>query len=128
DDPFVRKTDAPGVVAGRTDELQLAAVGLEAIKALREAKLLVAHGSAVRRIADHAPDPVVQSVAEIARTRVRVQAAIPAGEQLFLHVRLAVAVGVLHEPRALALVHDHATVPERQAGGNVQTFGEDGES
>ena len=78
-----------------------AAVGLEAEEPLLEAQRLAADVALERAVADHAPDPVVQAVAEVVRPGVRVDLPrVPAGEQFPLLVGLAVAVGVLEEPGA----------------------------
>ena len=66
DEVVLGDAESPGVVVAGTNELQLRAVRLEAEDALPEANFLPAHNPAETRIAHRAPDPVVESVAQIA--------------------------------------------------------------
>ena len=125
-EPILAEADAPRVVAGAAEHLELRAIGPEAVEGLPESVSLAAYRPTEAGVADDPPDPVVESPSQVARTGVRVADA-PAGEQDLAHVGLAVAVGILQEQRVGRLEDDDATVRTQQAGGDVETLGEDGE-
>src|SRR4051812_48046887 len=66
--PLIAETNAPGVVAGGADEFEICAIGIEAIKALRKAKRLAVDRAGVSAVADHAPDFVIQAIAQVVWT------------------------------------------------------------
>ena len=72
DDIVLGDAKSPGVVVAGTNKLQLRAVGPETEDALPEPDVLAADGAAETRVAHRAPDPVVKTVAQVARRRVRV--------------------------------------------------------
>ena len=120
------EAEAPRVVAGAGQEFELRAVGLEAEHALLEAELLAADGAAEAGVADHAVDPVVEAVLEIARTGMRVRGA-PAAEQDLAFVAMIVALRRTQEQRVRRLRDDDAVLVEREARRDAELVGEDGE-
>src|SRR5262249_6759921 len=72
DEVVFAETQTPGVVVARADKFQFGPVRLETINALPEANLFPAHRAPETRVADHAPDPVVETVAKITGCGVRV--------------------------------------------------------
>src|SRR5262249_41191940 len=117
---------APRVVAGAAEELELRAVGPEAVEPLAEPEGLASDGPPEARVADDAVDPVVEAVAQIARAGVRIARA-PAGEEHRPGVGPVVAVDVLQEHGLGYLVDDQAAPCEDHARGDAQAVGEDGE-
>ena len=125
DDTFFAEANSPGVVIGRSNELHLGAVGLEAEKALPKllatrARIAAGTGPVV---ALHPPDPVVQTVLEVAHATVRV-AHLPTRQQHLTLVGAVVSIGVFEEQRLLCVLHDHAASRKGQARGNTEVFGE----
>ncbi len=66
------EAEAPGVVGRSGDVLELRAVRLEAVDTLAELHRRAVHLAVEARIADHAPDEVVEPVLQVGRTGVRV--------------------------------------------------------
>ena len=126
DDALLAEAQSPGVVVARLDELQHRAVGLEAKDALSKFQPFAAHRSVKARVADRAPDPVVEAAPQVARPGVRV-VHTPAGEEHLPHVRLVIAAGILEEKRVGRLRDDDAAIREDDAGGNAQLVREHGE-
>ena len=116
----------PGVVGELVEELELGAVGGEAVAAHREVLLLAADLAGESAVADRAAEPVIVAVGEAARLRVGVSDA-PAGHDDLTDVGLVVAVGVLEEDEVRGLGDDHAAVGEDEAGRDVELVGEDRE-
>ena len=108
------------------EELELGAVGGEAVAAHREVLLLAADLAGESAVADRAAEPVIVAVGEAARLRVGVSDA-PAGHDDLTDVGLVVAVGVLEEDEVRGLGDDHAAVGEDEAGRDVELVGEDRE-
>ena len=107
-------------------ELDGAAVRLEAIRSHRELMLLAADVALDATVADAAVDPVVEAVMEIARLRMRVADA-PAVDDRFALVGLVVAIGVLEVDELRRRGHDDAFAGEDDAGGQIELVGEHGE-
>ena len=92
-------------------KLHRRAVRAEAKHAHAKAMLLAADLAVEARVADCAVNPVVKTVAQIARAGVRVARA-KAGEEHLAHVRLVVAVGVLEKEKLRSVRHDDAAARE----------------
>ena len=101
------EADAPGVVVELMQKLHRRAVGAETEHPHAKAMLLTADLTVEARVADRAVNPVVKTVAQIARTGVGVARA-EAGEEYFTHVRLVVAVGVLEKEELRRVGDDDA--------------------
>ena len=76
------------------------------------------------RVADRAVDPVVKTVAQIARAGVCVARA-EASEEHLAHIRLVVTVGVLEKEKLRRVRHDDAAAREGERCGDVQAVGKD---
>src|SRR6185295_3996460 len=87
---------------------------------------LVLDRSVESAVADRAPDPVVETVLQIARGGVRVAHA-PAFEEHRAFVRLAVPVVVLEKQRPAALDDNEAAIDKNHPGGDRKLLGEDRE-
>ena len=101
------EADAPGVVVELMQKLHCRAVRAEAEYAHAKAMLLSADFAVKGRVTDRAVDPVVKTVAQIARAGVCVARA-EAGEEHLTHVRLVVAVCVLKKQELRRVRHDDA--------------------
>ena len=104
-------------------ELERRSVGLHPKHPGTEALLLAANFSIEGRVTDRAPDPVVESVAQIRRTGVRVARAPPRRQHL-AHVRLVVAVGVFQKQEVGRVSDDDSAARESDRGRDIQAFGE----
>ena len=122
----LREAQPPRVVRGHRQVLELAAVGLEAVRALRELHRLAVHDAVVAGVADHSPDAVVGRVLEVRRSGVRVPDA-PAAVQHLTGVRFVVAVRVLEEQEIRLRRDDDPAVGEGEAARHVEVLGKDGE-
>src|SRR5712691_11399043 len=80
DEVVLAQPQAPGVVVAGTNEFQNRPVRFETIDSLAEPEVLAAHGALKTRITDRAPNPVIKTVTQVARPRVRVLGS-PAGEK-----------------------------------------------
>src|SRR6185503_4514076 len=105
------EAEAPGVVVARTDKFQRRAIGLEAKDSLPESDFLPANRAAKSGIPDGAPNPVIETIAQVAGRRMRVPHA-PTGEEHLPLVRLAVPVRVLKELRLAGMDDDDTAVGE----------------
>src|SRR5437868_6923969 len=72
------------------------------------------------------PDPVIQSIGEIAQHGVGIVSA-KAGEEHLLRIGLAIAIGIFEEDDVGRLGDDDAAVGTNNTLGNVEAFGEDGD-
>ena len=117
---------APGVVGELMQELERAAVRLEAIGAHGELMLLAADVAFDAAVADAAVDPVVEAVVQVAGLRVGVADA-PAVHDDLAFVGFVVAVGVLKVDELRWCGDDDALAGENDAGGQIEFVGEDGE-
>src|SRR5690554_2341477 len=88
-----RKAQAPGIVAGRSKELQILAIRIKFIDALAEGVFRSADFTVEARITQYAPYLVVQSIFKGGRSGMDV-ALRPTGHHDFLDVGLVIAVGV----------------------------------
>ena len=105
------EADAPGVVVKLMQKLHRRTVRAEAEHAHAEAMLLAANLTVEARVTDRAVNPVVKTVAQIARAGVRVARA-ETGEEHLTHVRLIVAVGVLEKEKLRRMGDDDAAAHE----------------
>lgn len=118
--------EAPGVVGGVLEELQLAAVRLEAEETGGETVLLASDSSLESGITDGGVDPVVMAVAEVGDTGMGVTG-VEAGEENLADIRLVVAVGVLEEKHVGTVGDDQSAVGEDRGGRDGELVGEEGE-
>ena len=131
DESVFAETKSPGVVVGRTDKFNVGDFRgirvrqFESPEALTERVRFLA--IELRRavvVTLHAPDPVVQTIAEVADTAVSVTGS-EAGHQDSLLVRLVVSIGVL-QIDCFGCVLDHRTAAiNHNRGWDRKTFGED---
>ena len=126
DEIILGNAQAPRIVVAGTDELQLRAVGLETKDALPEPNFIPADGPAKTRIAHRAPNPIVETVTQIACGGMCVAHA-PAGKEHTPFVRLVIAVGVLEEFRLSGVNDDDTAVGENKSGRDAQFVGENRE-
>ena len=137
--PVFVEREAPRVVRRGAQELQLgdlqrtvtgrvgvAGFHLEAVVALLEVQPLPVDGAVEPGVPDAAVVPVVEAVPQVARPGVGVVGR-PAGHQDLLHIRLAVAVGVLQKQRVRGLVDNYATVSADDARRDAELVREHGE-
>ena len=119
---------APGVVVGRTDELQPRTVGTKTEKAHAKGLLTlpIEYGCRIV-VALHGPDPVVQTVLKIADPAVGVSQG-PIGNQHPPFIRAVVAVRVPQIQRLGTVLHNHAAAMKDHAAGNAQALGKHRES
>src|SRR6266550_992591 len=80
ENPFFAETHAPRVVVGVAQELDLGTIRPKAVEPLPKRVPLAADLPLKSRIADHAVNPIVQSIAKVARSGVSI-VSVPAGEQ-----------------------------------------------
>src|SRR5439155_25037752 len=92
-DVVLADAQAPGVVVAGADKFQGRSVRFESENPLAKPDLSATHRATEYGITDRPPNPVVESVAQIARCRVGI-ARSPAGEQHPSFVRLVVPVRV----------------------------------
>ena len=123
---FFGQAQTPGVVVAGADELKGRSVGPEAENTHTKFDALAAHLAVEPAVADHAPDPVVVPVADVARRGMGV-AHVPPFEEHLAFVGLVVAVGVAQEERLPALDDDQSTVGVAEACRDGELVGEDGE-
>src|SRR6185369_14749813 len=118
--------EAPGVVVARTDKFQRRAIGLEAKDSLPESDFLPANRAAKSGIPDGAPNPVIETIAQVAGRRMRVPHA-PAGEEHLTLVCLVVAVRILEKLCFAGMNDNDAAVGEDKTGRDAQLIGENRE-
>ena len=116
--------EAPRVVREVRHVLHPVAVAREAIEGLVEVQGLPADGAVEARVADRAPDPVVQPVLQVRRQRVGVADA-PAADQRLAQVGLVVAVRVFQGDHLSGLRDDDAAIGEDETADDRQLVGED---
>ena len=90
------ETEPPSVVVELVHKLQLRSVRLHAEHPGSKALLLAADRAVKGRVSHGAPDPVVESIAQVRRTGMRV-ADPPPRRQNLAHVGFVIPVGVLQE-------------------------------
>ena len=117
---------SPSVVVELVQKLDVGAVRSEAEYAHAEVLLLAVDRAVESRVADRPVNPVVKTVAQIARASVRVTYT-PSGEEHFANIGLVVAIGVLEEIKVRRVRENDAAAGEGHRGGHVEAFGEDGE-
>src|SRR5205823_14636450 len=96
DDIVLGNTQTPGVIVAGADEFEFGTIWLKTINALPEANLLPPHRAGKSRVTDRAPNPVIKSVAQIARSGMGVPSA-PASEKRLAQIRLIIPVGIFEK-------------------------------
>src|SRR5439155_19535208 len=126
DDGIFSESEAPGVVIARANKLQRRAIGLETKDSLPEADFFATNGATKSGIADGSPNPVVESVAQVAGGSVGVAHA-PAGEEHLALIGLVVAVCILEKLGFARVDNDDDAVRENKACRDTQLVGENRE-
>ena len=107
-------------------KLDVRAVRSEAKYAHAEVLLLTVDRTVESRVADRTVNPVVKTVAKVARASVRVTYT-PTGEEHFANIGLVVAICVLEEIKVWRMRENHAAAGEGHRSRYVEAFSEDGE-
>ena len=118
--------DTPGVVVGRSQKFQHAAIGLEAEHPCAEAQRLATDFTPETAVSHGAVDPTIQAPVQIARPGMGVMRA-PSREQHTAFGGDSGARSILQKKHVRGLRDDHPTVGENHAGGDAEFVGENGE-
>src|SRR5207245_4768914 len=105
------EAEAPRVVVARTNKLQRRAIGLEAKDALPEADFFPANGATKSGVPNRSPNPVIETIAQVAGRSVRVTHA-PAGEEHPALISLVVPVRILEKLGFAGVDDDYAAIRE----------------
>src|SRR5258706_1073759 len=116
----------PGVIVAGTYELQFRPVRFKTKNSLAKADILSTDGSAETRVTDCSPNPVIETIAQVAGGRVRVTHA-PTSKKHSTFVRLVIAVSVFENLGLARMNYNDASIGEDEARRNTQLVSENRE-